>query len=287
MTPNSTVKVSDFLNTRGLILPDVDAIINRIISIIEKKNTDDSLGLKSVKYAEPDYEIYDDPPPYAFVRLARDFETTDNIIGSSENSGDLQVFHIEIGVVGYGKNIKEAQKIQLPITDKIRDVLESNRTLKGTTTSALTTTGLVTRLNIQKISRLESKVGQGITGSLISVQIHAGNTKTISVGSDAVLADIPILGITGQDGKNISEDTPGNERIITGNNPNGYQAIEIEMTSAINSKLIEIFDKDDTISLKINESSSISQTVIAYPVTIERVIQYDNINRRVLYFELV
>ena len=141
-------------------------------------------------------------------------------------------------------------------------------------------------INIEHISRLESKQGQEITGSLISIQVQTGAQNTISIGSITKLANIPVLGITGNNGKNYSEDTPNGNRILTENNSNDSLFVEIELTDMINQELQETFDADGTISIVINQGG-ISDDITVYPSSIEWIVQYDQINRRVLHFELV
>ncbi|MCJ8306715.1 MAG: hypothetical protein HRU07_06660 [Nitrosopumilus sp.] len=184
-------------------MTDVNKVIERIISIIQKKNSDDSLGLRNVKYAEPDYEIYDDPPPYSFVKLARDYQSTENKIGRSEGVEPQQIIHLKIGVISFGKNVETAQKMQLPITEGIKSALYNNRTLKHPESND---DPLSVRLNIERTSRLTSKQGQEITGSLISLQIQIGVTNQITING----IEIPILGITGDDIWN-TEDIPDDD----------------------------------------------------------------------------
>jgi len=100
------------------------------------------------------------------------------------------------------------------------------------------------------------------------------------------LADIPILGMTGNDGKNYSEDTPNGNRILAENNKNGSLYVEIELTSTINPKLKKVFDADDPVQITITQGET-TDVVTAYPSSIEWVVQYDQINRRVLHFELL
>ena len=94
------------------------------------------------------------------------------------------------------------------------------------------------------------------------------------------------MGITGNNGKNYSEDTPNGNRILTENNSNDSLFVEIELTDMINQELQETFDADGTISIVINQGG-ISDDITVYPSSIEWIVQYDQINRRVLHFELV
>ena len=219
--------------------------------------------------------------PYSFVTVPESLLDTHWQYGSSENQNQVFVKY-EIVI------ISKSQKELLEIIKNYQTVLSEDSTFAdpaSKTDDTISVDPIFVKSVISDVQR-ESRKGMTGRGGLIEV---CTITLTAQIGSGTVLSigdmEIPILGMTGNDGKNYSEDTPNGTRILTENNPNGSLFVEIELTSAINSKIKEIFNADDKIPLTVKQGN-MTDSITAYPVSIEWVVQYDQLNRRVLHFEL-
>ena len=270
--------------TSDVIIPNNNDAITRnriktLIYSIPELRPKGKYKIREVKMVEPDYELYDGPAPYCFIRIPHSFQYTRETTGTGQNSLYQQLARFEIGIVVHGADIEKAQEQLQPRVTLIGNMLKNNSKLKKPN-------GLdpILTRSFTKVDRLFSKQGMEIDGVVISLDVTYGANWYATIGG----VTFPLLSKPLESpliNRDVNLDTAAN-RFFSLMDKAGEIHLEYERDPAVFDIVQDLIDDGCDITITLI-TGGVPREWVVFMEKQQATAQFDQIDRVVISMSLV